>query len=47
MRVEPADERDSSWEDFDPRFRVYLFDTAHAVTSTYDITDADVLDVID
>jgi len=47
VHVEPVDERDSSWEDVDPRFRVYLFDTSRGVTSTYDITGADVLEVVE
>ena len=51
MRVTDADERDSSWEDDHPRFRVYLHGSREASTAgwtdTYDITDADVLQVID
>lgn len=47
MHLEAADERDSTWENLSPRFRVYLFDTEHGITSTYDVTDADVLEVID
>ena len=49
--VEPVDERDSSWEDSAPRFRVYLHGsgptTTYGSTWTYDITGADVLQVID
>jgi hypothetical protein len=44
MQVEPVDERDSSWEDRRPRFRVYLFagqGPGFAVES-YDLTDADI-----
>jgi hypothetical protein len=43
-----VDERDSSWEDSDPRFRVYLFEKAQGfyATRTYDITGADVLEAI-
>ena len=51
IQIVPVDERDSSWEDGAPRFRVYL----HAggptktgdATATYDVTGADVLQVID
>jgi hypothetical protein len=54
MRIEGVDERDSSWEEYEPRFRVYLFsggddipvDRASWVTDTYDITQAEVSDVI-
>ena len=49
--IEPVDERDSSWEVADPRFRVYLHssgpETTYGSTWTYDITGADVLQVID
>jgi hypothetical protein len=51
MRVAQVDERDSSWEDPDPCFRVYLHgsgpDKTGGFTDTYDITGADVLQVID
>ena len=52
MKVTPVDERDSSWEDDQPTFRVYLHpdataDTTVSSTATYDITGADVLQVID
>lgn len=48
MKVAPVDERDSGWEDRRPRFRVYFFagDGPGNVTWTYDVTDADVLDVL-
>ena len=48
MRVEPVDERDSSWEDSAPHFRVYLFsgDGPGHATETYDITGGDALDAI-
>ena len=47
MRVVPANEPDSSWEDHEPRFRVYLFAGSGAFTvTTVDILDADVLEVI-
>lgn len=51
MHVEGVDERDNSWEDGSPRFRVYLHGSGATSTSgwtdTYDITGADVLQVID
>lgn len=51
IQVQGVDERDSSWEDHGPRFRVYLHDSdedsTKGVTSTHDITGADVLQVID
>ena len=51
MHIERVDERDSSWEDSSPRFRVYFFKRGHPeygsyATDTYDIADADVLDVL-
>lgn len=51
MQVTRVDERDSRWENHDPRFRVYLHGsgetTTHGWTDAYDVTDADVLQVID
>ena len=51
VRIAQVDERDSSWESDDPRFRVYLHGSSEGSTSgwtaTYDITGADVLQVID
>lgn len=51
MHVEGVDERDNNWEDDSPRFRVYLHGSDATSTSgwtdTYDITRADVLQVID
>ncbi len=51
MQVVQVDERDSSWEDPAPRFRVYLHGSGetstHGSTDTYDITGAEVLQVID
>jgi hypothetical protein len=51
MQVMQVDERDSGWEDSHPRFRVYLHGSGVTSTAgwtdTYDITDADVLRVID
>ncbi|MFZ5849600.1 MAG: hypothetical protein ACOYX5_19710 [Actinomycetota bacterium] len=51
VRIVEVDERDSAWEDSDPRFRVYLHgsgaDSTRGSTATYDVTGADVLQVID
>jgi hypothetical protein len=51
MQVTQVDERDSGWEDLHPRFRVYLHGSSETTTGgwtdTYDITGADVLQVID
>jgi hypothetical protein len=51
MRLLPVDERDSSWEISNPRFRVYLHGSGEESTigwtGTYDVTGADVLQVID
>lgn len=50
MQEEQVDERDSSWEDHNPRFRVYLFDRGrggeYAITDTWDLTGADVLEAM-
>ena len=45
-----VDERDSSWEDPEPRFRVYLHDAVDGpggATQTHDLTGVDVLQAID
>lgn len=47
-----VDERDSSWEDHSPLFRVFVFWGGDRPglpwgTSTYDVTGADALEVID
>lgn len=51
IEVGAVDERDSSWEDSAPRFRVYLHSsgakTTYGSTWTFDIMGADVLQVID
>jgi hypothetical protein len=51
IQIVPVDERDSGWEDDRPRFRVYLHSSGetetYGATSTYDVTGADVLQVID
>jgi hypothetical protein len=50
MQVERVDEADVEWEDDRPRFRVYLFEgpvhAPGAVVDTYDITEADVFEVV-
>ena len=51
VQVVQVDERDSGWENSHPRFRVYLHGSGptstHGWTDTYDVTGADVLQVID
>lgn len=51
IEIEQVDERDSNWELHTPRFRVYLHgsgeDSTYGWTDTYDITGADVVQVID
>ena len=51
VSIVPVDERDSGWENDRPRFRVYLHGSAESSTAgwtaTYDVTGADVLQVID
>src|SRR5665647_1725275 len=51
VSIAPVDERDSRWESDRPRFRVYLHgSTASSTggwTATYDVTGADVLQVVD
>lgn len=46
MDVKEVDERDSSWEIGEPRFRVYLFLPPHMATATYDLTGTDVVGAI-
>lgn len=49
MDVIEVDERDSTWEDHGPRFRVYLqrpTDDSHA-TQTFDLTGSDALQAMD
>jgi hypothetical protein len=50
VQVEQVDEADMEWEDDRPRFRVYLFEgpvhAPGAVVDTYDITEADVFEVV-
>jgi hypothetical protein len=50
MRIRQVDERDSSWENYRPVFRVYLFrggecSSSSWTTWTYDVEDADLLEV--
>ena len=51
LRIVGVDERNSNWERHRPRFRVYLHGSGESSTSgwtdTYDVTGADVLQVID
>jgi hypothetical protein len=51
VQIIQVDERDSTWEDDHPRFRVYLHgsgpESTSGWTATYDVTGADVLQVID
>ena len=46
MQVEEVDERDSTWEIDEARFRVYVFRGCKNATSCYDITAAEVLDAV-
>lgn len=51
IEISQVDERDSSWEDYGPRFRVYLHGSGQTETrgstDTYDVVGADILQVID
>lgn len=50
VQIEQVDERDNNWEVSGPRFRVYLHgsgETTLGWTDTYDITGADILQVIE
>jgi len=49
--IDEVDERDSSWEDHDARFRVYFFSGGDEparswAVETYDVGQADVLEVV-
>lgn len=46
MEVVEVDERDSSWEIDEARFRVYVFRGINNATSCYDLTRAEVLDAV-
>lgn len=51
LRIDQVDERDNNWENWSPRFRVYLHGSGDTETfgwtDTYDVVGADVLQVID
>jgi hypothetical protein len=51
IQIEAVDERDSNWENDHPRFRVYFQRTQGSYiggwTATYDITGADLIQVLD
>ncbi len=51
VQIVQVDERDSSWENPSPRFRFYLHGSGptstYGWTDTYDVTGADVVQVID
>jgi hypothetical protein len=51
VKIVQVDERDSGWEDPRPRFRVYLHGSGetstYGWTDTYDVTGADVLQVVE
>jgi hypothetical protein len=51
VQIVQVDERDNGWEQPHPRFRVYLHGSGetetHGWTDTYDVTGADVLQVVD
>ena len=51
MQIDQVDERDSGWQLSTPLFRVYLHGSGESATAewtdTYDITGADVVQVID
>ena len=51
VQIVPVDERNSGWENPHPRLRVYLHGSGptstHGWTDTYDVTGADVAQVID
>ena len=47
MRQVPVDERDSSWERDDPRFRVYVFEGAGNAVTTVDLLDGAVEEALE
>lgn len=51
VQIEGVEERNNNWESLDPRFRVYLHgreeSSTYGWTDTYDITGADVVQVVD
>ena len=47
VRGEPVDERDTAWESFDARYRVFVYSGPDAVVKAVDIVDASLHDVMD
>lgn len=47
MELIPADERDSTWERDDARFRIYVFTGADHAVDTHDLLDASVDDALE
>ncbi|MFK4836038.1 hypothetical protein ACI3KY_09940 [Microbacterium sp. ZW T2_14] len=47
MRGETVDERDTAWESFDARYRVFVYSGPDAVVKTVDIVDASLHDVLE
>ena len=51
MKAYPVDERDSSWEDHHPKFRIYIQNVYRpgygSSTATYDLEDCDILEAIE
>jgi hypothetical protein len=47
MRMFPVDERDSSWESHEPRFRLYVFDGPDNAVTTWDIVEASIREALD
>jgi hypothetical protein len=47
MRGETVDERDTAWESFDARYRVFVYSGPDAVVKAVDIVDASLHDVMD
>ena len=45
MRGIQVDERDSSWESNEPRYRIYVFEGAGSAVTTVDLVDASLKDV--
>lgn len=46
MRVIPVDERTSTWERDDPRYRLTVYEGAGFATTTFDILDAPSIDAV-
>ncbi len=47
MRMHGVDERDSSWENDAPRFRIYVFEDAENAVSTFDLLGATVEEALE